>query len=370
MQAGDRHVHRPLALLAALAACPAAQVPPSDAPTAEGTVLYIGDSVLLVQHDDTRGRTVAGVTRYAVPGELRPADLDEGHLVRLWVEPDTAPLAVDRLEIAGRRPLPERSVAGGHDLKGTVVRRDDAVLTIDHGPVPGVMPPMVMPFRVGTERAEAFAPGDQLTARLVVSDYGMHLEELERTGRGDTHLRGDIQPLRIGDVLPATEVVLEDGSSSAIGAGQGVPTALAFLYTRCPDPTFCPLLASRLAALQGELAGRARIVTVTLDPDHDTPEVLAAYGARVGADPSVWRLGRVEPLVLDQLALRSGLSVTVQGNKIAHRVRMLVLDADGRLLERYDDNDWPRARVASQLASGGPAPLPGTEAGTLQSPAR
>ena len=151
-----------------------------------------------------------------------------------------------------------------------------------------------------------------------------------------------------------------------LGAGQRRPTALAFLYTTCPLPAFCPATVRRLQALAPEISGRADVLVVTLDPAGDTLEVLTAFAAQVGADPEVWRFGRLEPDALEQLVARAALPVTRDG-QILHGVRLMVLDGSGALIERYDDNAWPLDRVVSQLLTGGP-PGPVGSIGTLSAP--
>lgn len=61
-----------------------------------------------------------------------------------------------------------------------------------------------------------------------------------------------------------------------------------FIYTRCTDS--CPLQTAELARLQGELLsdGRVRLVSITVDPEHDTPAVLRRYAERYRADPGGW----------------------------------------------------------------------------------
>jgi protein SCO1/2 len=61
-----------------------------------------------------------------------------------------------------------------------------------------------------------------------------------------------------------------------------------FFYTECPD--VCPLLSTHMARLQDALAQApdVRLVSISVDPEHDTPEVLAAYATRYGADPDRW----------------------------------------------------------------------------------
>lgn len=328
---------------------PAPVLPPA---TTHGTLIHAGPETALVQHEDLRGRIAAGVERYRLtePGAL--AGIGPGDHVDLWLTGEV----LDRAVVTGRDALPDGFVAGGSPVVGTVVNVDGIRVTVDHEAVPGVMGAMVMGFGLAPWEASRFATGDRIEGRLLRSGYGIQLVDPVKTGSADASLRTDVAPLAPGDVLPRTELVAEDGSSLVLGAGQGVPTALTYIYTNCPDPSFCPAIAARLAALQPLVAG-ARIVTVTLDPDHDDLAALSAWGRAVGADPTIWRLARAEPVVLQELALRGGQHVTIDGGRISHLHRLLILDANGALIERYDDNLWPRERVAAQLLG---APVPST----------
>lgn len=247
-------------------------------------------------------------------------------------------------------------------VEGVVVEvRPPAEVVIDHQEVKGLMGPMTMPFQVrDAALLRDLEPGDRVVARLITAPDGSFLERIRETGRGPVPEKALAPlPLQPGDALAPVTVTLEDGSTAVVGAGQGQPTALAFLYTQCPIPEFCPALVSRIQALSPEIVGRARVITVTLDPEHDTPEVLAAFARTSGADPQVWRLGRVDPEPLAQLAGLAAMSVDRSGGSIEHGARLLVLDAEGRLIERYDDNRFPLDRVVSQLTTGGPPAPPG-----------
>ena len=73
-----------------------------------------------------------------------------------------------------------------------------------------------------------------------------------------------------------------------------------------------------------------------------------------------WLFARAEGDALTDLAMRAALRVVDDGKAIQHSIRLLVLDAKGRLIERYDDNNWPLERVVEQLRTGGPLAPPGT----------
>jgi protein SCO1/2 len=215
---------------------------------------------------------------------------------------------------------------------------------------------------------DGLEPGDLVVARLTVLGTKSELVKIRVTGKGPAPKVIDQGPsiIRPRELFPATQIELDDGTQITIGEGQDKATALTFLYTRCPMPDFCPLTVLRLQALQGEVTADQRIVAVTLDPDFDTAEVLQNFAQLANADAEIWRFGRMAGREeLRHVAMRSGLNVAQGENgDIVHGMRLLVLDVEGRLVERYDDNYWPLERVAQQLKTGGP-PSPSDSSGTV-----
>ncbi len=257
-------------------------------------------------------------------------------------------------------------------VEGTVVHvASPTTVVIDHQDVPGLMPAMVMPFEVADPALlVGVGPGSRVLARYEVSTDGSKLTALRVTGQGPAPeaLVGPA-PLRVGERLPEFVVPTHDGGVVTLGPAQADRVLLTFVYTRCPVPEFCPAVVARLGAVERALgdAPGVRILAVTLDPDHDTPSVLASYAAEVGAGPR-WSMGRLEGDTLADLELFAGLSVTRSGDAtFAHGVRFVVLDHGGRFVERYDDTRFPLERVVSQLTTGGPDMPPGNS-GTVSPP--
>ncbi len=247
-------------------------------------------------------------------------------------------------------------------IEGVVVEvRGDHEVVIDHEDVPGLMTAMVMPFEVeDPSLIQALEPGHKVVARYVLEPRGGLLTKIRVTGKGPApKLAQGPTPLTPGVALPRTEIATHDGGTLILGEGQAHPTAVTFLYTRCPLPEACPALVARLQALQAQIQEDepVRLLAVSLDPEHDTVEVLAAFAELSGAGPR-WSFGRVSRDVLDDLAMYAGLPVLREGEEIVHGLRLIVLDAKGKLIERYDDARFPADRVLTQLRTGGPrAPL-------------
>ena len=80
----------------------------------------------------------------------------------------------------------------------------------------------------------------------------------------------------------------QTGQSASLADLRGRVWVADIIFTRCPGP--CARMSRQMAALQGALsaASQAKLVSLTTDPDFDTPEVLEKYAARFGADPERW----------------------------------------------------------------------------------
>ena len=246
----------------------------------------------------------------------------------------------------------------GYIVEGTVVRLNSPTeVVLDHEAVPALnMGAMPMPFKAKDPALLAgLQPGDHVKARFDIEGSDEVLLDVRVDGHGPppTMVQGP-GPIHPGDVLPHTEVPTSDGSTVVLGAGQTGRVALAFVYTRCPLPNYCPATIARLQGLQSQLGTDALILTVTMDPAYDSLDVLKGYADHAGAKPETWRFGRLEKRALDALALEAGLSITAEGDAILHGLRLLILDKSGALIERYDDNRWPMERVLEQLRTGAP----------------
>lgn len=244
-----------------------------------------------------------------------------------------------------------------YDVTGEVVEvRSATEVVVAHDDIEGFMDAMTMPFTVSDpELLEGVDPGDRVAGTLVVARSGTVLQDLRVTEEAPpVEEPPDLEPgeaVPEGAIFPSTPVVLAEGSPVTIGQGQQGRWAVTFIYTRCPIPEYCPLVVSRFQALQEVLPEGARLLAVTLDPDHDSRGVLRDFGEQSGAEPGKWDLGRVPKEVLFGLAEKAGLKVHGRGLGITHDLVMLVLDEEGRLVKRYTDMKWDLAEVSKLLTA-------------------
>ena len=110
-------------------------------------------------------------------------------------------------------------------------------------------------------------------------------------------------PVRSGFIVAATEsvqsdkardfhLINEDGRPVRLSDFRGKAVLVSYIFTRCPMPTMCPLVTSKMAqvqkAINQALGDRMVLLSTTLDPAYDTPAVLKEYSERYDADFSNW----------------------------------------------------------------------------------
>jgi protein SCO1/2 len=255
------------------------------------------------------------------------------------------------------------------ELRGQVlaVDRDRQELTIKHGDIRGFMPAMTMAYKVkNANLLTGRKAGDLVTATLVVKDNSGYLSAVTTTGYAPP---AELPPVRTmdvlddGDAVPAVTLTDESGHTRSIPDWRGKVLAVTFVYTRCPLPDFCLRMDQNFAAVQRaaladpQLRDRLALLSITLDPQHDTPPVLAEYARHAGADPRMWRFATGEPDAITGFARRFGVAVfRADGDptSLTHNLRTAVIKPDGTLATMLNGNDWtPAALLDAARHAGG-----------------
>ena len=177
-----------------------------------------------------------------------------------------------------------------YPIEGKViaVNKTDRTATINHKDIPGYMPGMTMEFKIKNDAdLEIMKPGDQITGTLVVDGFSSWVE-ITSIAEGGAQLTptsvvpGEPKP---GDAIPDFQLVNQDGKPIHLSQYLGKALALTFVYTRCPQPDQCTLMSNNFAAIDQELQkqpdvyAKTHLLTISFDPDYDSPKVMRSYGA-------------------------------------------------------------------------------------------
>src|SRR2546423_2387773 len=263
-----------------------------------------------------------------------------------------------------------------YDIKGKViaVNKEDRTATISHGDIKGYMPAMTMEFKVRRDSdLEMLKPGDQITGTLVVSDTSSWVE-LATMAEGTTALLqtadvpGEPKP---GDEIPDFELINQDGKRIHLAQYRGQALALTFIYTRCPDPNQCTLMSTNFAAIDQALQkepvayANSHLLSISFDPDYDTPKVLRSYGAghtgRYSAETfQHWEFagGSTDEVkgIAQFFGLRYFHDMESGQEQVIHSLRTAVIAPDGKLFKLYRGNEWRPDEIVNDLRSLGPVP--------------
>ena len=257
-------------------------------------------------------------------------------------------------------------------MKG-VARKVDAIsgeITIAHEAIPGFMPKMTMPFLLDDKAALAgVGAGDEVEGSLAVSYEGDQVKDVDLVGLKVVHAasKGSAprfapdsttpEALAVGATVPDFAMTTQEGQPLRLSDLRGESVILTFIYTRCPMPEFCPAmdakfaeLARRISAVPGR-ASRIHLLSVSFDPEHDTPEVLAKHAARRGAKPPLWTFAVASHEELAKVVAPLGMTYVAGTREIEHNLRAALIDPDGKLARLEVGPGWsPAAMLKAALA--------------------
>jgi protein SCO1/2 len=145
---------------------------------------------------------------------------------------------------------------------------------------------------------------------------------------------------RLPVIGPAPPFVLtsQDGKQVALADLRGKVVAVAFIYTSCPD--ICPLLTDKMARVQDKLGAafgaKVAFVSITLDPEHDTPAVLKDYAQAWGAKPDGWMFLTGSAAAVRDVTHRYGVFFQKKADgSVDHTQLTSLVDAKGDMRVQY-----------------------------------
>lgn len=251
-----------------------------------------------------------------------------------------------------------------YDLKGKVVavEPDKHLVTIAHEEVKDFMPAMTMPFTVPSAAdLQILAPEDQVTATLVVDGAQSWLEELVITKQSANAAGAPgIVEAKEGDDVPNYGLVNQDGKDIKLHNYRGKTLLVTFVYTRCPLPEYCTLMSNNFAVVerqlqqQPEIYGKTHLLSISIDPEYDTPQVLRSYGAahteRYQDETfSHWEFASGTKDQVKGVAQFFGLRYYQDSDQIVHNLKTVIIGPDGRVAKVYGDNKWKPDEVVKEM---------------------
>lgn len=230
----------------------------------------------------------------------------------------------------------------------------ERTLLVSHRAVPNFMPAMVMPFPTDArERLGSLAPGARIRFDLFVKGKRSSARNIRVLDARNEGLEGfrfptPAEKLPAGGVVPDFDLVNQQGQTVRLSDFRDRVVVLNFLYTRCPLPEVCPRLAATFLSLQRRFAGRGLVLlSITLDPTYDTPDVLRAYARSIGAR---WNFLTGTVAEITSAARRFGLVHWAEEGVLVHTSATAVIDRRGRLAALVEGSSYRLEQLADLIS--------------------
>jgi protein SCO1 len=249
-----------------------------------------------------------------------------------------------------------------YTVKGMVLRADPAKrsFVVSHEKIVGLMESMIMPFDVRDAKDLAgVVPGAVVEFTLVVGDRSAYatkirveryqsVEQDPRTARRLAVMRQMAglasKPLEIGARVPDFTLIDQAKQRVSLSSLAGKVVVVNFVYTRCALPQFCLRVSNNFGVLQKrfqkELGRDVVLVTITFDPERDTPEALAAYASQWKADPKTWRFLTGPVADVRKVCALFGVEYFPDEGLMNHTLRTAVIDRGGTLVASIEGNTY------------------------------
>ncbi len=230
--------------------------------------------------------------------------------------------------------------------KGIVleIKPDAMEVVIRHEAISNYMDAMTMPFKVKVPGMLAgLKRGDQVSFQLNVAADESWISDIVKTGEvplgPEISREPSAAPPAAGSKISLLDYKLtnELGQAVSLNDFRGQAIAITFFYTRCPLPDYCPRLsrnfqeASQKLEQMTNLPPNWHFISISFDPQFDTPAVLRNYGESYHYDPAHWSFLTGPADKIAELAHAAGVEYTAENGTINHNFRTLIVDPRSHL---------------------------------------
>ena len=222
--------------------------------------------------------------------------------------------------------------------------------------IPGYMEAMAMPYSVLDEKAlDGLQPSTPIEFTLVVEKERSYAEGIKvhryenmepeaLRARRLQLLEGHNQTMTLGQ--PVADFTLTDQTGQRVSLSQfaGKVAAVTFIYTSCPLPDYCFRLSNNFGRINQRFAAKMGrdliLLSITFDPVHDQPKVLAQYAATWKADSRSWHFLTGTLAEVKEVCNRFGLNFWQDEGLLTHSLHTVVIDRRGNLAANFEGNDF------------------------------
>lgn len=208
----------------------------------------------------------------------------------------------------------------------------------------GLKPGMLIDFKLDVRKDAAYAEKIHVRAYENATQEPMAARQLEILDTATSSLSRDVPVLRVGQAVPDFTLMDQRRETVALSALRGQVLAITFIYTRCPLPNFCFRASNNFGVLHRRFADRMgkdlELLSITFDPDHDQPEVLADYSRTWTKDATGWHFLTGPSAEVKNLCREFGVQSWQDEGFLIHGLHTVIVDRHGRIAANLEGNEY------------------------------
>jgi protein SCO1/2 len=266
-------------------------------------------------------------------------------------------------------------IAKDYAASGLVLRVDPAhrSLRVSCQAIPGQMDAMVMTLAVRSARAlDGLKPGMMIDFALAVQGNESYAEDIRihpyenasqepmaarqlKILEEAASLSPAVPALKIGQRVPDFTLIDQNRQSVTFSQFAGKVVAVTFIYTSCPLPNFCFRMSNNFGVLQKRNASRMGkdlvLLSITFDPEHDQPGVLAEYARTWTKDQTGWYFLTGSLPDVQKVCGSFGMNFSQDEGFLTHSLHTLVIDRQGRIAANLEGNEYSPKQLGDLVES-------------------
>jgi len=218
-----------------------------------------------------------------------------------------------------------------------------------------------MPFAVRDQGAlRDVRAGDVISFRLRPKRSGTeidHLKHLSAKGAdsGLTMTPAATALVSVGEAVPDFILTNQFGASVSLSSLRGTVVAVTFIYSRCPLPDYCPRVVANLSEVRKRFRERLgrdlTLLTVSFDPQYDTPEVLRVYAEQFGGNVPGWHFLSGSAGAIKAVCDSFGIEYWPDQGMITHTLQTAVIDREGKLRASIEGRGFTGRQIADLVGT-------------------
>jgi protein SCO1 len=217
----------------------------------------------------------------------------------------------------------------------------------------GVKPGMVIDFKLSVQKDEAYAEDIRIRKYENSSQEPMAARQLEILDAATDASSGTEPILQVGQVVPDFTLINQRGERIALSSLAGKVVAITFIYTRCPLPNFCFRMSNNFGVVQKRFANRMGkdlvLLSITFDPEHDRPDVLAEYARTWSKDQTGWYFLTGPSTDVRKICRSFGVTAWQDEGLLTHSLHTALLDRHARLIANLEGNEYTARQLGDLI---------------------